>query len=150
MKCNMRASVLVSAMLLAGAGVARADSAVFSCPNPDGSVELTGQPTGPNCEELLSAPAPTAVVPPERPVAGNSVQPPVDAAKASAGAPSGDPSAEATLESHLSSYRDAQVQQAAGTGPDGTPPTGPTSAASRRYLMLNRAQYQRALGINPQ
>jgi hypothetical protein len=142
---NVCSTLAVSVAIACGTGGALADQSIYSCTGADGSVELTSQPSGDKCEQVVAAPD-TAIAAPAP--AG------VDAAATSTsarGAVAARPTplaAVAPSDAHSdidprAQYRDSMIQGAQNS--DGVPVQSANPAVSRRYLMTNRAAYQKAL-----
>jgi hypothetical protein len=152
MKSSLLATLLLGAVALASARLAVAEEAVFSCTKADGSVELSSEANGTNCEKLVSAPdapaAPAAASLASAPNPAPTAAPPAAAklavARVAAAPAAVALSAKMPLQARLSHYRDAMLEQA--SNPD-TQQTNATSAASRRYLMMDRTTYQKTYGV---
>jgi len=142
------------------AGLARADNAVYACTDASGRLELSNAPGGNHCEKLLSGPeapaqaaaAAAARAAPSRPSAG---APAAATARASAAPvrpalvppPQPTPQPRNDYEARLAQTRDASIQQTSDAYASGQPSSGINRAVGRRYLMINRSDYQRGLGM---
>ena len=143
-------SMLVSiAAIACGTGAALADQSIYSCTNPDGTIELTGQPTSDQCEQLVAASEPVAatlqradIAPGAGTVPGASASAPrpVEHVTALAATAMSDGSADADSRAQ---YHDLMIQGAQGA--EGAPAAATNPSVSRRYLMMNRSTYQQAL-----
>ncbi len=149
----------VGATFVVGA-TARAENAMYSCSDAKGVVALTNVPTDSSCEKLFayaapspSAPTAEATVPSAAP--RTSVAPAVAAAAMSARpavaavpAPDAKPSSAAT-KPFMAQRRDDAIQRTRDAYVSGQPAVGMNPATNRRYLMTNRADYQRVVGVTP-
>jgi len=166
-KFNPEILVAIGA-LLGAVALAHADNAVYSCINANGVESLTNVPNGENCKQLLSytPPPPAANEATDMPVAASPAAP----AHADSGpivpvaAPTVQTSRKAALvnaqpplrqprtpgEQRLAQRRDAAIEQTrlAYSGDPSLP--GMNRAVNRRYLMTNRASYQKAIGVMQQ
>jgi len=155
--------------IMAVAGLVRADNAVYSCVDANGVESLTNVPSGGNCKQLFSytPPAPTAnevavaPVAPAAPARADSTPTAGSAVVAPAAAPvdrlsrkpalvNGQPPIvppRTPLEQRLAQRREAAIEQTRLAYSSDLPPAGMNRAVNRRYLMTNRAAYQKAIGV---
>jgi hypothetical protein len=144
-KVNPEILVAIGA-LLGAAGFAHADNAVYSCVSANGVESLTNMPNGGNCKQLFSYTPP--------PPAANEVTAPAAPAAAPADAlVNGQPALRQPRtpgEQRLAQRRDAAIEQTRLAYSSDQPPPGMNRAVNRRYLMTNRAAYQKAIGVMQQ
>jgi hypothetical protein len=146
MRLRIVCGVIAAGVAVAcGAGAALADQSIYSCTGPDGSVELTSQPGSDQCEQLVAAPDNAAAVPAQAGVdaAATSTSAPV-AVAARPTPPAVVAASDATADiDPRAQYRNSMIL---GTqNADGMPVQSANPSVTRRYLMTNRAAYQKAL-----
>jgi hypothetical protein len=153
MKTKFIQSIFVSLMVtVGGTGAALADQAVYSCLQADGSTELTGVSTGPQCE-LLSAGQPTQateVTTDTLPAATEaSADTPVDKTAEQSAAPvtSKEKSDSKEEVDPRQAYRDTMIKGAQHA--EGAPAAALNPAISRRYLKVDRGAYRQGIGAEP-
>lgn len=161
----MNKSALAFALAASAAALmaspARAENAMYSCTDADGVVQLTNVPTGSQCEKLFSYAAPVAATPaPAQQAEAASVhriaEVPVAAAPAAAGAdgsanrskPSTSATPRTAAQATQAQRREDAIQQTRDAYAAGQAFAGANPAVNRRYLMTNRADYQKAIGAN--
>jgi hypothetical protein len=136
-------------------GSAHAENAMYSCTDPGtGTVSLTNLPQG-QCEQLFTYTAPVEARAPAAAVA----RAPAQAAAGIVGevaarqAESLEPTDAATqrpsIKPLIAQRRDDAIAQARAAYAAGQPSAVGNPATIRRYLMTNRVEYQRALGMIP-
>jgi hypothetical protein len=123
--------LLALASLSFGAGAAGAADGIYACTHADGSVELTSTNAGPQCELMAASEA-----------AESPARAPTASATAASGAPSGS-AKDKPAEDPRKLYRDAMVDAARKTDGAASVPYNP--ALSRRYLMVNKADYAKSV-----
>jgi hypothetical protein len=141
----VRSALVAIAAFACATAAALADQSIYSCTAPDGSVELTSQPTNDKCEQLVTAPEPVAT-PPQATVDAAAVAaataPRAAAARPVVVAVAATSDAKADVDPR-SQYRDSMILGAQNV--DGVPTQSANPSISRRYLMTNRETYQKAL-----
>ncbi len=169
MKKYLPVTLVAVSAILAVAGLVRADNAVYSCTDANGVESLTNVPNAGNCKQLFSytPPAPAAIAAPMVPVApaaparddSNSAigsaaavpaAAPVDRVSRKPALVNGQPpivQPRTPLEQLLAQRRAAAIEQTRVAYSSEMPPAGMNRAVNRRYLMTNRAAYQKAIGV---
>jgi hypothetical protein len=166
-KFNPEILVTIGA-LLSLAGLAHADNAVYACVNANGVESLTNVPNSGNCKQLFSytppppaanevtaPPAPASATPTHAdsaPVAASVAIAPVAADRAARkpALVNGQPPLRQPRtpgEQRLAQRRDTVIEQTRLAYGSDQPPPGMNRAVNRRYLMTNRAAYQKAIGV---
>ena len=162
------AAALACGAILA-AGFVHTENAVYSCVDARGVKTLTNVPSGGKCTQLFSYQAPPPVpATPAAPAAGAAASvAPAGSARAGgavpavAASPAERPNRKAALvngqpptalprsplEERLAQRRDDAIEQTRAAYASDTPLTGMNRAVNRRYLMTNRAAYQKAIGV---
>jgi hypothetical protein len=138
-------TIALGLAIACGTGGALADQSIYSCTGADGSVELTSQPTSDKCEQLVAGPDPVVAT------AAQAGLDAVAAAKSASGAVAARPTplagaASSDAKSDVdprAKYRDNMILGTQNS--DGVPVQSANPSVSRRYLMTNRAAFQKAL-----
>lgn len=155
-KTTLFGMTLVAAVSLCAANSARAENAMYSCTDANGVVALTNVPTGPSCQQLFEYSAPTPAPQPTAAVAQLGVAPAHVVAEVGANAPASNAAPvkraqpKASTKDRLAQRRNDAIQQTRDALASGQPVAGLNPAVNRRYLMTNRADYQRVNGVVPQ
>ena len=140
---------------VAAVGSAHAENAMYSCTDPSsGTVSLTNVPQG-QCEQLFSytapveVPAPAAAVARSPAPAAAGIVGEVAARESDSIAPTDATAKRPSTKPAIAQRRDDAIAQARAAYAAGQPSAVGNPATIRRYLMTNRVEYQRALGMIP-
>ena len=166
MKTILPAALIVIGTLCGVDGLARADNAVYSCVSANGVESLTNVPNGGQCKQLFTYTPPPAAnevtgSPAAAPARADSTPAAASVAIAPAMAPADRGTRKPALvngqaplrqpgtpgEQRLAQRRDAALEQTRLAYGSDQPPPGMNRAVNRRYLMTNRAAYQKAIGV---
>jgi hypothetical protein len=153
-------TTLIGTLLALGAtfgatGVAHAENAMYSCADDAGVVSLTNVPTGSNCEKLFSYAAPAAepaaapaAIAVSAPAAHVAVVGSTRAATSATTESSADAQSDKALaKPAIAQRRDDAIAATRAAYAMGQPMAAGNPAVNRRYLMTNRADYQRTYGV---
>jgi hypothetical protein len=154
-------TALISTLLAVGAtfaatGPANAENAMYSCVDANGVVALTNVPTGADCEKLFSytAPAPAPTVAPATASAATTpahvatfVASTTEPASSETDSAADSDSPKTLTKPAIAQRRDDILQATRAAYQMGQPLAAGNPAVNRRYLMTNRADYQRANGV---
>jgi hypothetical protein len=156
---------LITVGTILGTALARADNAVYSCVDAYGVESLTNVPIDANCKRLFTYTMPTPpaneTTAPATPAPAASTAAAASTAVAHAAAPveranrktalvNGQAPTAAPrtpLEERLAQRRDVAIEQTRAAYSSDLPLVGMNRAVNRRYLMTNRAAYQKAIGV---
>ena len=153
--------VLFAVVAALGTIAAAAENATYECTGANNEVKFTNVPSGSYCVKVLTYVAPVAAAPVASTAAADaSQQTAVADTRAAAGDGDADKAIGASAEPTSSlpgAARDARLAQRRADAIQETrdaymtdkPLSGANPAVNRRYLMITRADYQRAVGVTP-
>lgn len=117
-----------------------ADGAVYSCTNADGTVELSAQSNGTNCELLSGSESST---PTARSEATDPSQ--TGSSASSQNDTTGKDNKDAEKDPR-EKYRDAMINGSQGA--EGAPATAANPSVNRRYLKIDKESFRKAIGAD--